>query len=539
MSAATDYAMLGRKDIERPPQYAIEGTSFDDYAADIADPRFIAPMSESKWEESLDNTFTRNAFGGHLDMQGVIKTREMNQVAVSGRLLPTENCLDLLEWCGNLDPGSKASGMIGTDENHIPITAKAFGRSSIRILLRVGGTADAVSVSGNDITVRLGATNSRTLAQIKSALESDSGAAALLDIAAIVGAGATAINGDHTITLSGGSRPGRDGTKQSRTWLSSYINSAGVEIFKIARGGKPISCVITLPKDGTATLAVTVKCRDYYETASPTTGTGMSGTPAYADAEPSAKALIYEDYGKFHFNPRLNAAKTAHTTDDLDHAGGSITITWTPRPYDSSGSLKDHYFDYAERQVAGQFSIFKKGADLNEAARRETQYVGWFDIQYIGSGDVGSESDTMAKHIPTTANAIEVYSKLPGAAGNDITFTILAASAVSDQIDIRTRAHDIQVEPKKGGSTLEELVAALNADALSSNLATFVVKGAGSTKKSAAVAKATLAGGESKWRRVIFERMKWETSSEPMLDDTAATMEDKSLTADAVTVAVT
>ena len=529
--------MVSKVSLEKPPQWTTEGEGSENYLKALSSPTFIAPMNFSSWEESLDNQFIDNKFAGTIDNQGVIKVRENNQVTVKGRLLPTAQCMELLRWCGNIYAGKPATYKLGTNPNQVIIRAVKGGLAgnALRFTYTQSGTAGTGTVSGNAITYNGGGSGGQTVAQIVAGINSNNTLNKVIIATLDADTDSTKPSAVSNQALEGGTRGGKDGPKESRTWVSSYFDNQDREVYRIARGCKPISVNVVFSKDDTAMLEIVMNVRDYYETRTATTGTGISGTPVYAIAEPSVEALTYEDFGDFHFDPTLKTDKSAHDTTELIFRGGNLQVAWSLRRQDSNGSLKDFYVDYGDRTTSGQFNLFKAGAELNESSRTAKQFVGWIDIQYIGGGTKGSQSDTMAENVPSGSNAVEVYSKLPGAAGNDITFEVLAASTTAEQTDIRVRGHDIQVVPKRGGDTLTNIITALTGDNLANNLATFKLKGSGGTNITSAIPLVKLSGGISKWRRIILERMKWLPSAEPMLSDLEATMENKSIRADVFT----
>ena len=537
--------MISKVNLEKPPQYAIEGTTPAAYAAPIEDAVFTAPTNLSEIEDGLDNQFIDSKFGGTLDNKGKIKVRETNQITLKGRLLPTAECMELLEWSTNIYPGGKASYKLGTSSDYVLIEALKPGEdgNKYRITYSKTGTADAITVSGNVITIQ-GGSGGRSVAQIANAINTDTDSNVLVSATVVADDSSTKPDAVTTQALEGGTKGGKDGPKESRTWLVSYNDNTGTEIYRIARGCKPMTANVVFSKEDTVMLEITCSCKDYYETpASGIEAAGLTGSPSYAIAEPSADGLTYEDLGDFHYKPILNAGdKTKNKTTALIFRGGNVQVTWGQRKQDSNGAIKDWFRDYGSRSGAGSFEIFKTGHKLNEDARKADQFVGWIDIQYIGTGTKGTsseQSETIAKATATDTNGVNVYSKLPGSAGNDITFRILAPSRTA-QNQVRVNGHDIDLVPKSGGDTVANLVTALNNDKLANNLITAEAKGTTTTNINAAVPRVTCSGGISRWRRIIMERMKWEPSTESMLkDENDATIESKSLMADAVIAATT
>ena len=314
------------------------------------------------------------------------------------------------------------------------------------------------------------------------------------------------------------------GPVESRTWIESYTNSAGTEIYKIAKGCKPMDFELSISAEGALMLKIAMSCRDYYETAAPTTNTGITGSPTYVASESAADPVAWPDIrDHISYKPTLNGGKNALVPTRLNVNSITIGGQWTQRSQSSSGTDRDVYKDYSGFAGSLSAEIYKSGADLNEDARKDLLTVAWVDFT-----PKSGQTEGLAKANASGAQGINVISKLPGTAGNTITFEIKAPNTKAKETQIAVSGHDITVTPKNGGDTVAKIITALQEDDRANAMAFFEKKDNDSANINSAVAKVTCAGGSDAYRRVILERFAWQVSDEPMQGDTDATMESKS-----------
>lgn len=88
--------MISAKDIVKFPQYVVEGHTTATYGEVPSNPSFKTVGQRAMITNSNEPEFIDNDFGGNIDRQGIIKTREKNTLTYRGRFL--ESDIELLEW---------------------------------------------------------------------------------------------------------------------------------------------------------------------------------------------------------------------------------------------------------------------------------------------------------------------------------------------------------------------------------------------------------------------------------------------------------
>ena len=241
-----------------------------------------------------------------------------------------------------------------------------------------------------------------------------------------------------------------------------------------------------------------------------TLGTGSFATPL------EGTPLRFKDLGDFYYGP-----------DDLNYRNATITTNFTLRRQDSNGSETDMWVDHSIRRITGSVDLFKKGTDLNEDARLGTQKRGYFTIQKKGT-------DTFAsRRSPTSGgNYVRFDAIIPGTWGNGIDLQIAkGASSLNIAVD------DMFVKINAlTSSSLQAIVAAVNADPEASQLIKAVKVGGSNSTIIDALGKAKLAGGVDRNHKFIFNRFRWLPSAEDLIDQTEATIEAKSFESDEIEV---
>lgn len=300
---------------------------------------------------------------------------------------------------------------------------------------------------------------------------------------------------------------------ESRTWLDSYLNSDGAEIYRIWKGCKVItSSLIISSTTGYMMFEINMSVKEYTET----TAHGLTGTPSFATKDPNGTAILFKDLGAF-----------VYGSDQVNYRNSTITTTFAQKMQDSNGSETDLYMEPTTRRITGSMDIFKKNQSLNEDARIGTQKSGYLIILKSATDDVNSQIE-----FPSGSNKIKLASIIPGAFGNSISYTIKTGSTLSVEVDNL----DITITLGSGGSTLTQIKNALAAHTQAAQLVASTVVGTGSTNQTAAIAKTSLAGGVDNSIKFVFQRLRFLPSGEDLIDSSDATMESKSLESDSIAV---
>ena len=316
---------------------------------------------------------------------------------------------------------------------------------------------------------------------------------------------------------------------ESRTWMWSYRNSAGNEVYCVAQGCKPTGFTVSIPRDGPATLEIPMMCHEYTEsTDSPSANgskTAMLASATYDAEDGDALALKFADVGSLLWQ---------HTGApgggvNLNWRSLTITGTWSMRRQDSNGSYTDLFFDHSGITVSGSVDIFKQGAELNNAAIANTQAIAALVLGQSTTADTQATKDI----IGSGANKVTISSKLPGAAGNRISVRVRGNLTGRTVTEVRRTDYDVEIYLKSSGDTYAKIRDAWNASSAGA-FGTCTVTGSGNTNTS--VPRTNLTGGTDGNAKIVLDRLVWEPSDENILEQSEATIESKSYNADVVIV---
>ena len=308
---------------------------------------------------------------------------------------------------------------------------------------------------------------------------------------------------------------------ESFTWLDSYKNSAGTEIFRVWRGCKPISSTVSITKAEPVMLDIEWSAQRFFETEALADafalGNGALKGPLPAGNDFGAGApLRFKDVGAFQYG-----------SSELAYRSLTITTTYSQKVQDSNGLEYDAYCEPSARRITGSCDIFKSGRDLNEDARAGIQRPGYAVIR------TSSDADAYAS-LGIGAGNFALRSRIPGAWGNQLKARIDIAKAGTDvNGEARVDGKTIYIEAP-GALTNAKAKAAVLASREASDLVT--VEGNVPAGNIAAKAETALAGGIDRGWKFVLERMRWMPSGEPLIDDSEATIESKSLEADVLTL---
>ena len=338
---------------------------------------------------------------------------------------------------------------------------------------------------------------------------------------------------------------GKQGPSNSRTFLFSYFDNSATpkEIFCIFKGCKPVTNGFTANKTDPSMISLKMSVQAYYEVEKPSDSTawgkvGFSGEPTNTVAfENSGRPLRFGDLGAFHYDTEAvysGASLKGQPKYNLPWRTVSTDVTWTQRMQDSNGHLTDLYRDYGAREVTGRIGMFKSGPKFNEDARTDMLTVAW--LQFNQSG-----TDIHAKRELGTTHKIGFVAKVPGTLGNDIKIqhVINNNKNSEDSPLIEVRGREIIITSKTGGSSITNMISAIQGDQYASALVAVVGTGTLSTLITAVDASAVaLTGGTDGVKKLVFENFKFNTGAEDLLDDTGATIEEKEFRCDTITAKI-
>ena len=314
---------------------------------------------------------------------------------------------------------------------------------------------------------------------------------------------------------------------ESRTWVDSYRDTGGNEVYRVWKGCKPTSVTLSVSKEDAMMIEIQMSCKNYYETQT-LADAKVTGATVW-DAEETSAPLRYKDVGKFVYNTDGTPAGGT----ELAYRAFSVTTTWGLLTQDSNASETDVFVDHGTRRISGSMEIFKNNQSLNEDARLGTQNISYMELV------ASDNADTQAsKTLGNGGNIIKLSSKLPGKTGNSISLTVPARAPASTKTKISVIERNITITLKAAGSSLADIKTAIDAHPLASKLISATVTGVGTTVFNTATPKTQLAGGDDGSKKVIFERFNFQTSDENLLEQSEATIESKSFEVDSIHVAV-
>ena len=339
---------------------------------------------------------------------------------------------------------------------------------------------------------------------------------------------------------------------QSRTWMFSFQNSDNQIVYLVAKGCKPQNAKLSFPNKGIAMLELTLSTKSIIATqgARPTDLTeddtnfpagdatekgfesgGDSDNVQFELDEPCDRPLRFQDLGKFIYKTSDNNL----AFDSLD-----LGVDWQLRRQNSNGSDRSLFVDHAGRTGTGTIALYKKGNSINEEARSDNLYYAWVELGASETADVESKIVVAG----TGANSITFFANAPGSLGNghEIEFNANAASGVTENKLTITDSSvsgkkKIVVTPKNGYDTWPNLIAFVNGHCATQQIGRLKLKGS-VTQPSAAITTKKTAGGSDGASKLIFSNFKFMPSWEPLLEQTDATLESKSIQADTIDVVI-
>ena len=312
---------------------------------------------------------------------------------------------------------------------------------------------------------------------------------------------------------------------ESRTFVDSYRDTAGTEVYRVFKGCKPTSVAVKVSKEEPLMIEVQMSCKEYYET-NALADAKITGVSVW-DSEVSTAPLRFKDVGKFAYD--TDGSPNGGT--ELSYRAFSVTTTWGLLTQDSNASETDVFIDHGTRRISGSMEIFKNNQALNEAARQGTQNVSYMELIDSETADVQA-----SKTLGAGGNTIKISSKLPGATGNSISLTVPARVAANTKTKISVIDRNITITLKAAGSPLQEIKTAIDAHPLASKLVSAAVTGVGTTVFSTTTPKTQLTGGTDGSKKLIFERFRFMPSDENLLEQAEATIESKSFETDSIHV---
>ena len=280
-------------------------------------------------------------------------------------------------------------------------------------------------------------------------------------------------------------------------------------------------------------IELVMSCQYAYEVKKPA-NTSEYQAVGFAAAQTGLKTaenenvpIRFQEIGDFLYKPKATDGVTPKVEyTNIPFRAFTATISWGLRRQDSNGSDRDLFIDYGSRTCSGSASLFKAGRELNEDAKTDNLNVAILQIESQKSG----EAHAFKKWGST--NELHIFALVPGETGENINVELKIGTASSHTPIVKVAGNDITVTTKTGGDTLARLKAAINGDRFASRLVTAGIKGTDTTAVTGAITKGALDGGSDKTRKMVFQNFKWEPSNEDLIEQTEATIEDKSYTAD-------
>ena len=228
---------------------------------------------------------------------------------------------------------------------------------------------------------------------------------------------------------------------ESRTFLDSYRDTGGNEVYRVWKGCKPTSITVSVSKEDALMVEIQMSCKDYYETQT-LADAKVTGNSVW-DNEVMTAPLRFKDVGQFQYN---TDGRPAGGTE-LSYRAFSVTTTWGLLTQDSNASETDVFIDHGTRRISGSMEIFKNNQILNEQARQGTQNVSYMELVDSETADVQA-----SKQLGNGGNTIKISSKLPGATGNNISLTVPPRVAANTKTKISVINRDITITLKGAGS---------------------------------------------------------------------------------------
>ena len=345
---------------------------------------------------------------------------------------------------------------------------------------------------------------------------------------------------------------------QSRTWIYSFQNSENKIVYLVAKGCKPQNCKITFSNKAIAMMELTMACKsvisvqgdkptdlsmdatNFSNTTRSTygleSGSG-SGKVQFELNEPCERPLRFQDLGRFLYKNRTN---------NLAFESLDLGVDWSLRRQNSNGSDRSLFLDHAGRSGTGSVSLYKEGNELNEDARTDNLHYAWVELGQDTDDDDDDAEITVAG---TGGSLVNFIANAPGTLGNghEIVFNAAATanSESTNKLIVTSAAaagrHKITVTPKFGGDTWANLATFINNHCQTTQIGRIVLGAAAqasATKITAAITKKVTAGGTDGVSKLVFSNFKFQPSWEDLIDQSEATIENKSIQADTIDVVV-
>lgn len=168
------------------------------------------------------------------------------------------------------------------------------------------------------------------------------------------------LTGDLALLQWAANEANGDGTcDDSRTWVWSYDDDSGTEVFEQFLGCKPESWNLTVDNSGYIILEIVMTCKTItIDGSGPTIGTGSFGTAN------TGTPLTHDDAG---------AAPFTYNSSKVEIRNFTVSGTNTTAPQDSLGSTNDLYREVTQQSYSGSCSIFKSDDTIDTDARARTE----------------------------------------------------------------------------------------------------------------------------------------------------------------------
>ena len=184
--------------------------------------------------------------------------------------------------------------------------------------------------------------------------------------------------------------------------------------------------------------------------------------------------------------------------------------------------------------------------NLNEDARTDNLHYAWVEL---GQDTEDDDNDAEITIAGTGASLVNFIANAPGTLGNGHELVVNTAATSNTETENKlivtsataTDRHKITLTPKFGGDSWSNLATFVNNHCQTTQIGRIVLGStvaASSTKITAAVTKKVTAGGTDGVSKLVFSNFKFQPSWEDLIDQSEATIENKSIQADTIDVVV-
>jgi len=154
---------------------------------------------------------------------------------------------------------------------------------------------------------------------------------------------------------------------ETRSFIWSYTNNAGVETFQRFLGCQPLDSTITEDNEGYVIIDATLTCQSIVEdTTGPTIGSGSFATPL------TVAPLTHKDSG---------ATPFTYNTVVTEVENFAITVTFVYAEQNSISATQKLYSKPTQRVITGSSIIFKKNLTIQADAKAVTERAAIFVLK--------------------------------------------------------------------------------------------------------------------------------------------------------------